>query len=48
MVLAMNTRDANASNWVVTVKLETSSKLILDHKLNLIASNVTQALMPER
>jgi hypothetical protein len=48
MMLAMDTRDADASKWIVAVELKTCSKCILDHKLNLIASNVTQALMPER
>ena len=48
MMLAMDTRDADTSKGIVAVKLETSSKRIFDHKLNFIASNVTQASMPER
>jgi hypothetical protein len=47
MVLAMNTRDADGSKWIVAVKLKACCKRILDNKLNLIASNVTQASMPE-
>jgi hypothetical protein len=39
MVLAMNTRDAVASEWIVAVKLKTCCKRILDNQLNLIASN---------
>jgi hypothetical protein len=48
MMLAMNTRDADASKWIVAVKLKACCKRILDNKLHLIASNVTQASMPER
>jgi hypothetical protein len=48
MMLAMNTWDADASKWIVAVKLKACCQRILDNKLNLIASNVTQALMPER
>jgi hypothetical protein len=40
MMLAVHTGNTDATKGIVTVELETSSKHILDHKLDLVASNV--------